>query len=189
MKAGIYKTPNGNLIYIAKDRTIKATNLKPSSWPGMKVSHRAKDDTVLIEGTTYRCNRVADVPNGCTDPAAELHATELRLGEGKGYIYDAQFTPHAKYDANFVEPTAEFPATKQFVDAAHRMADAAKASANAFEGFAVAAGSALKDVIDDMEAKGFRFCHNRSARKHRKQGHEVRAVDGTAGLYAWRAQA
>ena len=74
MKAGIYKTPNGNLIYVAKDRTIKATTLKPSSWPGTKVTHRSKDDTVLIEGTDYRCTRVADVPNGCNDPEKALLA-------------------------------------------------------------------------------------------------------------------
>ncbi len=72
MKAGIYRTPNGNLIYVAKDRTIKATTLAPSSWPGTKVSHRAKDDTVLIANTDYRCTRWADVPNGCTDPAKYL---------------------------------------------------------------------------------------------------------------------
>lgn len=66
MKAGIYKTPNGNLIYVAKDRTIKATTVGVG-WLGTKVSHRAKDDTVLIAGTDYRCTRFADVPNGCND--------------------------------------------------------------------------------------------------------------------------
>lgn len=35
-----------------------------------------------------------------------------------------------------------------------------------------------------MRAEGWRFCHNRSARKHRKQGHEVRYFSG--GRYAWR---
>lgn len=79
MKSGIYKTPNGNLIYVAKDRTIKATTLSPSSWPGTKVSHRAKDDTVLIEGTDYRCERVGDVPNGCNDPVKALNDTKHAL--------------------------------------------------------------------------------------------------------------
>lgn len=36
-----------------------------------------------------------------------------------------------------------------------------------------------------MRADGWRFCHNRSARKHRKQGHDVRYV--RSGVYAWRA--
>lgn len=83
MKAGIYKTPNGNLIYVAKDRTIKATSLRPSSWPGMKVSHRAKDDTVSF--LDYRCTRVSDVPNGCTDHQALVdtlyRTSQLQPGE------------------------------------------------------------------------------------------------------------
>lgn len=66
MKAGIYQTPNKNLIYVAKDRTIKATTVTPSSWVGTKVSE--KKGQVVIEGTTYHCDRVGDVPNGCTDP-------------------------------------------------------------------------------------------------------------------------
>lgn len=64
MKAGIYKTPNGNLIYVAKDRTIKATTLKPSTWPGTKVSQKGAD--VVLVGC-YVCTRFSDVPNGCTD--------------------------------------------------------------------------------------------------------------------------
>jgi hypothetical protein len=39
-------------------------------------------------------------------------------------------------------------------------------------------------AIARLRADGFRFCHNRSARKHRRLGHEVRFVAG--GLYAWR---
>lgn len=66
MKAGVYETPNGNLIYVAKDRTVRATSLHPSSWVGTKVSHRSKDDTVLL-ANEYRCKRHADVPDGCTD--------------------------------------------------------------------------------------------------------------------------
>ena len=69
MKAGIYLDPIGNLIYVAKDRTIKAMSCDDFGVRkvGAKVSHRAKDDTVQIEGTDYRCSRFADVPNGCTD--------------------------------------------------------------------------------------------------------------------------
>lgn len=68
MKAGVYEAPNGKLIYVAKDRSIKAVALAPeSSWAGKKVSHRSKDDTVLIVDTEIRCTRYADVPDGCTD--------------------------------------------------------------------------------------------------------------------------
>ena len=70
MKAGIYKTPNGNLIYVAKDRTIKATTLKPSTWPGMKVSQRGSAVVFL----DYQCDHVSNVPNGCTDHQGWLDA-------------------------------------------------------------------------------------------------------------------
>lgn len=35
-----------------------------------------------------------------------------------------------------------------------------------------------------LRAEGYRLCHNRSARKHRRQGHHVFYWGG--GLYAWR---
>ena len=86
MKAGIYKTPNGNLIYVAKDRTIKATTLKPSTWPGMKVSQ--KGSTVVFLG--YQCDHVSDVPNGCTDHQGWLDAWS------PGYFAKAlRFSPSA----------------------------------------------------------------------------------------------
>lgn len=70
MKAGIYRTPNGNLVYVSKDRTIKATSLSPSSWVGEKVSHRTSDNTIVF--LNYRCTHFADVPNGCTDPGKAI---------------------------------------------------------------------------------------------------------------------
>lgn len=84
MKAGVYETPNSELIYVAKDRTVTAKVGAPqqSSWVGAKVSHRAKDDTVLIDGAV-RCTRYADVPDGCTDHqdlVDRLHA-ERRVAE------------------------------------------------------------------------------------------------------------
>ena len=81
MKAGIYRTPNGNLIYVAKDRTIKATTLSPSSWPGTKVTTEANGARVVIDvgGSDYVCHRASDVPNGCTDPQAELIRVQMRL--------------------------------------------------------------------------------------------------------------
>lgn len=39
-----------------------------------------------------------------------------------------------------------------------------------------------------MTAEGFRFVHARSARKHRRQRHEVRWVS-ECRCYAWRAKA
>lgn len=63
MKAGIYKTPNGNLIYVAKDRTIKATMYGPLDLKGTKASQRGSAIVVKDE----LCEHVSDVPNGCTD--------------------------------------------------------------------------------------------------------------------------
>lgn len=84
MKAGVYETPNNELIYVAKDRTVTAKVGAPqqSSWVGAKVSHRSKDDTVLIDGAV-RCTRYAVVPDGCTDHQGlvdGLHA-ERRVAE------------------------------------------------------------------------------------------------------------
>ena len=70
MKAGVFITPNHNLVYVAKDRTVKAVTLQPSTWVGEKVSYRRSDDTVLLGD--YRCERYADVPNGCKDHAGYL---------------------------------------------------------------------------------------------------------------------
>lgn len=37
-----------------------------------------------------------------------------------------------------------------------------------------------------LRAEGYRFCHTRSARKHRRQGHEVRWVFDN--YYAWKVK-
>ena len=121
MKAGIYETPIGNLVYVAKDRSIKATTLRPSTWPGMKVSHRSKDDTVEFLG--YRCTRIADVPNGCTDHQAAVDAVQAGLQKTAG-------------------------------------------------------------DFGRWAMRGWRLCGKQSARKHRKQGHEVRWIPGFGR--AWR---
>lgn len=36
-----------------------------------------------------------------------------------------------------------------------------------------------------LAQRGYRFCHNRSARKHRRQGHHV--MWAGEGWYAWKA--
>lgn len=40
------------------------------------------------------------------------------------------------------------------------------------------------ELLRRLRNEGWRFCHNRSARKHRRQGHHVRYA--AYGLYAWR---
>lgn len=225
MKAGIYKTPNGNLIYVAKDRTIKATSLSPSSWPGTKVSHRSKDDTVAFEG--YRCTRHADVPNGCTDHQAlvdKLYAV-ARLEPGEKLVdagtavarveeidgplttaLQAQKIAHAellRYSTSDVtaeglyKRVAEHMRTSEKV--MRRVGAAASGAAEATRRF-VTVPSALSapygeaDLVEwrkkfaaSLREQGFRICHARSARKHRKQGHAVIPLHG--GWFAWRAVA
>lgn len=70
MKAGVFITPNHNLVYVAKDRTVKAATASPYAWLNTKVEYRRKDDTVVTLG--FRCTRYADVPNGCKDHAGYL---------------------------------------------------------------------------------------------------------------------
>ena len=78
MKAGIYKTPNGNYVYVAKDRTIMATTLDPSTWPGNKV--RTSERELKAHFFDVTAVRVSDVPNGTTDHAAALMAYVERHG-------------------------------------------------------------------------------------------------------------
>lgn len=211
MKSGIYKTPNGNLIYVAKDRTIKATTLSPSSWPGTKVSHRAKDDTVLIEGTTYRCERVADVPNGCNDPvrclndakhalaakaalsdenpANVLRGVAEKVAENTGLQVD-----HESFDRaaeKLGQPTEDIykRVADQVYGVTDAMGDVAKAAVratSAARALFAPYGRDFTEQQEKMRALGYRRCHKQSARKHRKQGHAVIAAGD--GSFWWMAQ-
>lgn len=195
MKSGIYKTPNGNLIYVAKDRTIKATTLSPSSWPGTKVSHRAKDDTVLIEGTTYRCERVADVPNGCNDPVRCLNdakhalAAKAALGDGvtpDGNVVDLKTT--GPQDKSAQEDIYKRVAG-QVYGVTEAMGDVAKAAVRATSAARALSAPYGRDFTEQqakMRALGYRRVHKQSARKHRKQGHAVIAAGD--GSFWWMAQ-
>lgn len=198
MKAGIYRTPNGNLIYVAKDRTIKATSLSPSSWPGTKVSHRSKDDTVAFEG--YRCTRHADVPNGCTDHQALVDsmymAASLQPGE-RVADYGTKAARVEEIDSTGDDAYAR--AVRETSKALRHAGNAAEGAAEAVRRF-VTVPSALSapygetDLVEwrkkfaaSLREQGFRICHVRSARKHRKQGHAVIPLHG--GWFAWRAVA
>ena len=76
MKAGIYKTPNGNLIYVRKDRAIAATAAAQTSWIGEKVKSFNDGGHVWIfpsdSAKRITAFRVADVPNGRTEPGKAL---------------------------------------------------------------------------------------------------------------------
>lgn len=198
MKAGIYKTPNGRLIYVAKDRTIMANALAPeSSWPGTKVSHRSKDDTVLIEGTDIRCTRYSDVPNGCTDHQAlvdKLYAA-ARLEPGEKLVDAGTKVARVEEIDSTGNDAYEQAAARAVRETSKALRHAGNAEAT--RRF-VAVPSALSapygeaDLVEwrkkfaaSLREQGFRICHARSARKHRKQGHAVIPLHG--GWFAWRA--
>lgn len=208
MKAGVYKTPNGNLIYVAKDRTIKATTLSPSSWPGTKVSHRAKDNTVVIADTGYRCEHYADVPNGCTDHQAlvdSMHmAASLQPGE-RVVDYGTKFArvePATDDEFDRIKAAADDPykrmaeSTRQVTKAMRHVGAAAEGAAEATRRFftvppelSAPYGEAdlvewRKKFAESMRKQGFRICHKVSARKHRKRGHTV--VPLHDNWFAWR---
>lgn len=169
MKSGIYRTPNGNLILVRKDRTIAATNLKPTSWIGRKVSHRSADDTVLIEGTDYRCTRWADLRNGENRPADVVLAEAIEKGR--------------ETIAEFFGPDDGKPSeiTQQAEDM--------KRQEDPLDAEVASLGHADSDdeLRQQFKRDGFRFCHSQSARKHRRAGHVVRYVPELR-QYAWAAR-
>ena len=80
MKAGIYQCYDGTLLYIAKDRTIKAftSHVIHDEWTGEALSEPADLITVTTanreqlarfthNGRTVEAKRLDNVPNGCTD--------------------------------------------------------------------------------------------------------------------------
>lgn len=210
MKAGIYRTPNGNLVYVAKDRTVKATNLQPSSWPGTKVSHRSKDDTVLLGD--YRCTRWADVPNGCTDPHkamqdaidkndAEIKQAlglpeDLKTGESMAdwalrKAAEANNTP----DAVTAEGgAADFKTAEQARKIAHAELLLAAIPRRYFTlPSALSAPYTERKLAEwrektatQLREQGFRLCRAASARKHRRKGDLVIGLGD--GRHAWRSQ-
>lgn len=75
MKAGIYKTYDGGLAYVRKDRTVSA--VLGTSYPitvGAKVKAFEGGQWVIVDAgrAQYQLDRYADVPNGCTDHAGYL---------------------------------------------------------------------------------------------------------------------
>ncbi len=159
MKAGIYKTPDGDLIYVAKDRSITAkANAPESSWIGEKVSHRSKDDTVLIGDV--RCTRHSDVPNGCTDHQGLVDS-----------LYKTMTLKPGEKIEDFGKPTERVVAVPTPPGGEGDIYE--RAVADWRESFA-----------RSLRGQGFRMCHKASARKHRKKGNWV--VPLGDGTFYWR---
>lgn len=202
MKSGIYQTPNSNLILVRKDRTIAATTLKPSSWPGMKVSHRAADDTVLIEGTNYRCHRVGDLRNGENrDPELVLREFEAqraaKINEVIGFTGGETILRHV--DAEVRDGDHVVIKTHSGETVYDGPAASLRSRTLASGGFLSAQNVGKTDVrviesgyyftveqaTRTLRDLGYRPCHRQSARKHRKAGHIVTRMAGDS-RYWWR---
>lgn len=179
MKAGIYVTPNGNMIYVAKDRTITATSLTPSSWVGTKVSHRAKDNTVLIASTDYRCSSYSDVPKGCTD-----HEQAVADAKAEYDTWLATKTLNGGLSALNDAATALVKdiytgAAESFVGGGFAAAKPREVGRPPTLGAGYGKETSAPDTLDLRKA-GYRRCHKQSARKHRKQGCSVFRAVGKA---------
>lgn len=207
MKAGVYKTPNGNLIYVAKDRTIKAASHGKARAVGVKVSHRSSDDTVHVPGTDYRCRRVSDVPNGCTDPEKviawevyrEAYPGKFDAVPSNGGVVNLK--PNIVNNAITINAksarSAPLPAKLLLVDEYPKIDKAAMIAslAGAVKTQTGASGSGVLLVGDNvaiteqtMRDAGYRVCHRQSARKHRRKRREVVYVP-SLDAFAWRARA
>ena len=188
MKAGIYRSPNGNLIYVAKDRTVKATNLAPSTWPGMKVSHRAKDDTVTLCGYTF--TRFADVPNGCTDHGKALAeasaANKAEIEAILGPVGDVDLATRIEAIKRTEDPVSAKGARPgyEYTHVVNENPVGEEGNPNMiFAPFIREVDQADKQALL-YKAAGYRVCHARAARKHRKRGDSVVGIG--YGRFAWR---
>lgn len=173
MKSGIYRSPNGNLIYVGSDRTVRAASLSPSSWPGKRVTMREKDSECYIEGLSYRFERVGDVPYGFSFNPQQ--ALEKFRAENAAKIEEL-FGP-GDPDSPYIVMAQKMQRDEDPIDTLTSLR----------EGRAVCKHPALgigygRDNL--LTPAGYKRCHAQSAKKHRRQGHEV--VSLGYGVYAWR---
>lgn len=198
MKSGIFENPNTrDLLYVAKDRTVRALVtasgderlIDESTRNEFKVRARNKDQQVELEDGTL-CNRVSDVPNGCTDPVSALKdvhyqraikadLADLQPGEK---IVDAG-TPTQRVEAVAREHIAnvEPPKVRMTMDLPKGIGKSGWIDREALT---------ATSSITNLRQRGFRVCHRQSARKHRKAGREVIRVPSIGRhAYAWRERA
>lgn len=97
MKSGIFQSEKGDLIYVAKDRSVRAVILangtstvtSEAHRKEFRVTSRNKDQAVEVEdGTVY--TRYADVPNGCTDPLSAIATAVLEKQPAEEASLDAE---------------------------------------------------------------------------------------------------
>jgi hypothetical protein len=244
MKSGIYRSPNGNLIYVGSDRTVRACSLSPSSWPGARVTMREKDSECYIEGLSYRFVRVGDVPYGFShnpqqaldkyreetrkaneelfgvcDPDSKISSVvrEMQRGEDpmpdparveektariaasarSGYEGFAEYAEaHGKMSgeasgvSNLPRRTSKSPALGApyggTLASSSVQGRAAEKMANTIHNRMLADGlvPTFGGEYMPLREAGYRRCHAKSARKHKRRGDDV--IRLAEGVYAWR---
>lgn len=212
MKAGIYKrTDNGKHVYVSKDRHIKAHELAdchPTD-PPIKVRTHEKEQYVSWDNT-YAA-RVADVPNGCTDPDQVL---TRYVRAQKAILLDAVDTdtedPYRRSASSvFVGTgktlTGRFEGRPPALGLGYALVDAdlgdlelrQAAAVESLKKFSEATCKAVEALrrprltgtvqlspLGRLGKFSYRCCGKQSARKHRKAGHEVVRVN--SNTYGWR---
>ena len=181
---------------------------------GVKAQTFEGGKTILIPGDNCQLHgtRTADVPNGCTDHQALVDSMHMdaNLEPGQRVVdYGTKFARVEEIDgitedgnAIDLKTTADDPYKRMAEHmrgcekAMRHVGEAATGAAEAVRRFvgvppALAAPYGETDLVEwrkkfsaSLRKQGFRVCHTRSARKHKKQGHTVIPLHG--GWYAWR---
>lgn len=107
MKAGIYQCYDGTLLYIAKDRTIKAFTscVYQDEWTGevlcgpeglitVATAEREQLARFMHNNRTVEAKRVDNVPNGCTDPLRALARAALSVSGATPHFRRAEENEH-----------------------------------------------------------------------------------------------
>lgn len=83
MKAGVYITPQDAFVYVRKDRSIAAilhANSQADQPANVFAKTSEKEQRIEAPGAfDGKAQRIADVPNGCTDPLSHLWAVREKL--------------------------------------------------------------------------------------------------------------
>lgn len=79
MPAGVFKTPNGNLVYVDESHNIRAASLSPSSWEGLSVAYYAAINAIKFCG--YECTHYANVNYPMYDGMTPAQVLEKLQGD------------------------------------------------------------------------------------------------------------
>lgn len=175
MKAGVYITNQDSFVYVRKDRSIAATlhcNSHADQPANVFVATSEKEQKIEApEVFDGKAQRVADVPNGCTDPLSHLRSVREKLVPARHFAQIANAAP-SHYGAG---PTAYTPRGKTLHPQMKKVGVAGW-KPTGYE----------TTLVQRIEGGTAWMCGKKSARKHRKQGHKVHRLPNGAFVW-WRA--